>query len=70
MERKLDVSLLLIGMLALTASAAVDRLVSPHHPTALLQGFLDGVSITTIFGHLIRYRIRRLGRGEFPEQPY
>ncbi len=63
MERRNGISLLLIGMLALTASAAVERLASPHPPTALLQGFLDGVSITTIFGHLIRYRIGKLGRG-------
>jgi hypothetical protein len=38
-------------------------LAGPHHPTALLQGFLDGVSITTIFGQLIRYRIGKLGQG-------
>ena len=62
MEQKNDVSLLLIGMLALTASAVVERLVSPQYPTAMLQGFLDGVSITTIFGHLIRYRIGKPGR--------
>lgn len=63
MEQKNDMSLLLIGMLALTASAAIERFGSPHYPTALLQGFLDGVSITTIFGHLIRYRIGKQRQG-------
>jgi hypothetical protein len=63
MERRNDVSLRLIGMLILAASAAVERFASPHHPTALLQGFLDGVSITTLFGHVIRYRIGKLGQG-------
>ena len=63
MERRNDVSLLLIGLSALAASAAVERFASPHLPTALWQGFLDGVSITTLFGHLIRYRSGELGQG-------
>lgn len=63
MDRRNDVSLLLIGLLALAASAAVERFASPHHPTALLQGFLDGVSITTLFGHVIRYRVGKPGQG-------
>ena len=63
MERRNDVTLLLMGLLTLAASAAVERFASPHHPTALLQGFLAGLSITTLFGHLIKHRIGKPGQG-------
>ena len=52
--------LVLIGLLSLGAATVLGRLVCPGFPTGLLEGFFDGLGVTTIFGYLLARRAGRL----------
>ena len=47
-------SLLLIGILSLAAAAVLERFLGPHYAVDFWQGLLDGLSVTIIFGTLIK----------------
>jgi hypothetical protein len=53
-------SILLLGVFSLAASTVLESLLLAGFPGDLLQGFLDGLAVATIFGHLVARRAGRL----------
>ena len=51
---------LLIGLLSLAAATVLGRLTFPAFSTDFLQGFLDGLGLACVFGHLLALRSGRL----------
>lgn len=54
--------ILLVCVFSLAASTLLEWLLLPGFPGDLLQGFLDGLAVATIFGHLVACRAGRLRR--------
>ena len=52
--------LLLMGLLSLGAATVLGWLACPDLPTDLLEGFFDGLGVTTLYGYLLARRTGRL----------
>jgi hypothetical protein len=53
--------LVLIGVLSVAAAIVSGWPVGPHLPAGYLVGFLDGLAVATLCGHLLAVRAGRWG---------